>query len=79
MLWGAALQPQRFFRLSPIYDIRLHLTRIPHHGKKFFDMSLLLFQVCDSQVVRLPVQMKVRFSSVMLFFFQLTYTSQATL
>ena len=27
-------------------------------------MALLLFQVCDSQDVRLPVQMKVKFSSV---------------
>ena len=38
-------------------------------------MALLLFQVCDSQDVRLLVQMKVKFSSVTLIL-QLTYLSQ---
>jgi len=55
----------------------LHLTQIPPYAtlRSSVMMALLLFQVCDSQDVRLPVQMKVKFSSIMLIL-QLTYLSQ---
>jgi len=58
-------------------NTRLHLTQILPYGtlRSSVMMALLLFQVCDSQDVRLLVQMKVKFSSVTLIL-QLTYLSQ---
>lgn len=67
------------FPMTASPNIRLHLTQIPPDGtlRSFVMMTTLLFQVGDSLAVRLPVQMEVKFSSLMPIF--LKYTPQMTL